>query len=97
MISMPSCFRGGAVRRSLPRPAIRACVVPAGMTSGAGGRTTPDYPFGATFTGRAWSEPVLLRLAYAFEQASTARRIPPSLPPLEPGCVGPANAASAPG
>ncbi len=44
------------------------------------------YGFGATFTGRAWSEPVLLRLAYAFEQATKARRMPPGVPPLEPGC-----------
>ena len=33
-------------------------------------------PIGITFHGRAWSEPVLLRLAYAFEQASHARRPP---------------------
>jgi amidase len=32
---------------------------------------------GATFTARAWSEPILLRLAYAFEQVSQARRPPP--------------------
>jgi amidase len=60
-------------------------LVPAGMVSGAG-RETPDYPFGATFTGRAWSEPVLLRFAYAFEQATMARRPPPGVPPLAPGC-----------
>ncbi|HWN52903.1 MAG TPA: amidase, partial [Xanthobacteraceae bacterium] len=60
--------------------------VPAGMIDGVGLTPTPDYPFGATFTGRAWSEPVLLRLAYAFEQATKARRMPPGVPPLEQGC-----------
>jgi amidase len=37
-------------------------------------------PLGITFFGRAWSEPVLLRIAYAFEQASRARRAPKFLP-----------------
>ena len=35
-------------------------------------------PFGVSFTGMACSEPTLLRLAYAFEQA-TRRRVAPSL------------------
>lgn len=33
-------------------------------------------PLGISFFGRAFSEPVLLRLAYAYEQASRARRPP---------------------
>ena len=33
-------------------------------------------PFGVSFTGMACSEPTLLKLAYAFEQA-TKKRIPP--------------------
>ena len=33
-------------------------------------------PVGITFFGRAWSEPTLIRLAYAFEKASQARRPP---------------------
>ena len=61
-------------------------VTDAGFISDAGslGRliSTPDYPIGVTFTGRAWSEPVLLRLAYAYEQASQARGMPPGLPAL---------------
>ncbi|HET9983908.1 MAG TPA: amidase [Longimicrobiales bacterium] len=33
-------------------------------------------PVGLSFIGRAWSEPVLIRLAYALEQATKARRAP---------------------
>jgi amidase len=35
-----------------------------------------ELPFGVAFMGTACSEPVLIRLAYAFEQA-TQRRVPP--------------------
>ncbi len=42
--------------------------VPAGHVFG--------LPVGISFFGAAWSEPVLLRLAYAFEQATKARRKP---------------------
>ena len=33
-------------------------------------------PVGISFFGRAWSEPVLIKLAYAFEQATKARQAP---------------------
>ncbi len=36
-------------------------------------------PFGVSFTGMACSEPTLLRLAYAFEQATKKRTAPPGL------------------
>ncbi len=45
-----------------------AITVPMGMVHG--------LPVGLTFMGTAWSEPTLIRLAYAFEQASMARRTP---------------------
>ena len=37
-------------------------------------------PVGISFIGRAWSEPKLISLAYAYEQATKHRR-PPTFPP----------------
>jgi amidase len=37
-------------------------------------------PVGISFFGRAWSEPVLIRVAYAFEQATKVRKAPRFLP-----------------
>ncbi|WP_441235056.1 amidase family protein [Bradyrhizobium sp. 930_D9_N1_4] len=57
-------------------------MVPGGFISGADDKDTPDYPLGITFAGRAWSEHKLLRLAYAYEQASNMRKSAPGLSAL---------------
>jgi len=43
-----------------------------------------DLPLGISFIGRAWSEPALLAMGYAFEQRARARR-PPLFLPTEAG------------
>jgi len=46
--------------------------VPAGFVWG--------LPVGISFFGRAWSEPTLIKIAYAFEQLTKARKAPQFLP-----------------
>jgi amidase len=40
-------------------------------------------PVGISFFGRAWSEPILLKIAYSFEQLTKARQKPRFLPTIE--------------
>jgi amidase len=47
------------------------------------GFTTDNLPVGITFFGRPYSEPTLLKLAYAYEQA-THHRVPPKTAPALP-------------
>ena len=42
-------------------------------------------PVGISFFGRAWSEPTLLKIAYAFEQITKARQKPKFLPTMRLG------------
>jgi len=63
---------GDAFAGSFTTPAAVAgyphITVPMGQVQG--------LPVGLSFVGRAWSEPTLLKLAYAFEQITKARRPP---------------------
>ncbi|HEX6309505.1 MAG TPA: amidase family protein [Longimicrobiales bacterium] len=58
-----------------PRSGFPAITVPMGYTYGT-------LPAGLQFLGDAWTEPRLIALAYAYEQATRHRRPPVSAPPL---------------
>ncbi len=58
-----------------PHTGFPAITVPMGYVRGT-------LPVGLQILGDAWSEPVLIGLAFAFEQATKHRRAPPSTPPL---------------
>lgn len=79
-------FPGSSGASIAARPGYPTVIVPFGTVV----RTpTPAYPegfeprpapFGVSFTGRACSEPRLIEMAYAFEQATLRRVPPPSTP-----------------
>ena len=86
-------FPGSSGAGIAAKPGYPTVLVPFGFVPNApfgGGATTSNAfpkgfdpkpaPFGVAFTGMACSEPRLLALAYAFEQA-TKRRVPPSSAP----------------
>ena len=68
------------------RPGYPTVIVPWAMVPNAPPTAFPEgfkalpQPFGVSFTGMACSEPTLLKLAYAFEQA-TKKRVPPASTP----------------
>jgi amidase len=80
---------GGATSAGLAaRPGYPTVIVPFGFIPNTpslpfpAGFDAKPIPFGIAFTGSAFDEPTLIKLAYAFEQA-TLRRVPPaSAPPL---------------
>ncbi|MGE5098755.1 MAG: hypothetical protein ACM3SX_02115, partial [Deltaproteobacteria bacterium] len=51
-----------------------------GATAFPAGFDPKPSPFNVSFTGTACSEPKLIELAYAFEQATKKRRAPPLFP-----------------
>ena len=79
-------FPGGTGADLAARPGYPTVMVPFGLIAHVQTPAFPDAfqaratPFGVSFTGTACSEPRLLELGYAFEQASKRRVPPPSTP-----------------
>jgi amidase len=75
-------FPGPSGASIAARPGYPTVIVPWAMVPNAPQTAFPEsfkalpQPFGVSFTGMACSEPTLLKLAYAFEQA-TKKRVPP--------------------
>ena len=61
--------------RISPPTGIPAMTVPMGFVRG-------NLPAGLQILGRPWSEPVLIRIGYSYEQATRHRHPPASTPPL---------------
>jgi amidase len=73
---------GAAIAAKAGYPSV---IVPLGLVPANAALFAPDFnprpqPYGLTFTGMKCSEPKLLELAYAFEQATKRRVPPPSAP-----------------
>jgi amidase len=80
-------FPGGTGAAIGAKPGYPTVIVPFGTVPNAPttsafpeGFNARPAPFGVSFTGMACSEPRLVGLAYAFEQATRRRVPPPSLP-----------------
>jgi amidase len=78
-------FPGGSGAAIAAKPGYPTVIVPFALVPNAPTPAFPEgfdakpSPFGVSFTGGACSEPRLIELAYAFEQA-TKKRVPPALP-----------------
>ena len=79
-------FAGSGGAGLLARPGYPTVIVPFGFVPNDGDPAFPagfdplPRPFGVSFGGTACSEPRLLALAYAFEQATNRRVPPPGMP-----------------
>lgn len=75
-------FAGGSGASIAAKPGYPTMIVPFGTIPNTGRTPFPEgfepkpAPLGISFTGMACSEPTLIRLGFAFEQA-TKRRVPP--------------------
>jgi Asp-tRNA(Asn)/Glu-tRNA(Gln) amidotransferase A subunit family amidase len=77
-IGQEQADRNGVLSNSTGFPAI---TLPGGFSSPTNAAPV-GVPVGIEFLGPDWSEPVLIKLAYAFEQFAKIRKPPVSAPPI---------------
>ena len=63
-------------------PALNTFLVYASSMTVPAGFTSDDLPVGITFFGRPYDEPLLLKLAYSYEQSTHHRKPPKTTPAL---------------
>jgi amidase len=79
-------FPGASGAGVAAKPGYPTVIVPFGLVANAptppfpAGYEAKPIPYGVSFSGLACSEPRLIELAYAFEQATKKRVSPPALP-----------------
>jgi Asp-tRNA(Asn)/Glu-tRNA(Gln) amidotransferase A subunit family amidase len=66
-------------------PHLNTFLIYAASMAVPAGFTKEGLPVGITFFGRPYSEPTIIKLAYAYEQATMHRRPPATTPPLPGG------------
>jgi amidase len=86
-------FSGNSGASTPAKAGYPSIVVPGGFFDNSNAAFPADFnalpgPGGVTFSGRAFSEPRLIGLAFAFEQATHYRVPPPSAPALPGDTVG---------
>ena len=63
-------------------PRLNTFLIFAASITVPSGFTAEGLPVGITFFGRPYSEPAMIKLAYAYEQATHHRKPPSTTPPL---------------
>jgi amidase len=76
-------FASMPAKAGYPSICVPGPLVPNTASNLPDGFNAKPGPYGITFSGKAWSEPKLIAIAYAFEQA-TKYRVPPFSTPALP-------------
>jgi amidase len=86
ILASANSFAGAPAKAGYPSITVPGGFVALSTLTPADPPIAHPFPSGVTFSGPAFSEPTLIALAYAFEQA-TKHRVPPATTPPLPGDI----------